>query len=420
VRRCSLSPDGGSTLADVVIPSLGESVTEGIIIQWYKSVGDRVERDEPLFEISTDKVDSEMPSPAAGVVTEILVEEGDTVAVGARVAVISDSATSTVPAASRPAFAEPDPIESPSSPESTTANQGFQPDADKVVASVSSPVVRRILASAGVDAQDVTGTGVGGRVTRADAERAAAASAPTTAAGSSAVMPSPRQAPEVLAGSSFGSRPPASPHSFLAIDADFSGVVAVLRSPAAVAAVAEGLELDHFVVAVRAAVEALGEHPTLNSIVDADNLLPIGPRNIGMAISFDGGLVVPVIANAQDLTLRGIAKRVADLKGRVASGELAIEDLVDGTFTVVPSAADDIAISVPTVLAPQVAILSVNAVRRQAVVISSDDGSDALVIRSIGRLGLSFDNRFIDSAEVAGFLSRIAELLAGQPWAAEL
>ena len=420
MRRCSLSPDGGSTLADVVIPSLGESVTEGIIIQWYKSVGDRVERDEPLFEISTDKVDSEMPSPAAGVVTEILVEEGDTVAVGARVAVISDSATSTVPAASRPAFAEPDPIESPSSPESTTANQGFQPDADKVVASVSSPVVRRILASAGVDAQDVTGTGVGGRVTRADAERAAAASAPTTAAGSSAVMPSPRQAPEVLAGSSFGSRPPASPHSFLAIDADFSGVVAVLRSPAAVAAVAEGLELDHFVVAVRAAVEALGEHPTLNSIVDADNLLPIGPRNIGMAISFDGGLVVPVIANAQDLTLRGIAKRVADLKGRVASGELAIEDLVDGTFTVVPSAADDIAISVPTVLAPQVAILSVNAVRRQAVVISSDDGSDALVIRSIGRLGLSFDNRFIDSAEVAGFLSRIAELLAGQPWAAEL
>jgi len=402
-------------LADVILPALGESITEGIVTKWFKAVGEQVARDEPLFEISTDKVDSEVPSPAAGVLTKILAEEGDTVAVGATIAVIGDGASapsaeegpaddtsqseSDAPATiemsssapSAPASEAPAPLAVPSAPSSTQAT-------------TASPMVRRLLSDAALEAGEVTATGAGGRITRADAERAS--SAPRLAA-------TPRPAPSLAPSSTVT-------QGFVAVEADYEAVVRARRSAAASAAVTEGIVLDDAVFAVRAAVEALSAFPELNASVSDAGVESHADRNVGVAIDVDGRLLVPVIAGAQDLNLRGLSRRLGELLGRAQAGELAVDDLLGGTFTVAAAPSEHVLVSIPGLVEPQVAILSVGGVTRRAVVLTDESGFDAIAVRSIGVLGLGFDVRVIDATVATRFLERVAELLGSQDWSTEL
>jgi len=402
-------------LADVVLPALGESITEGIITKWFKAVGDEVARDEPLLEISTDKVDSELPSPAAGVLTQILAEEGDTVPVGATVAVIGDAgeaepsassgetnghvATEPAPSTESPA------VEAAPAGLSAAPSPGSPPSAPgRTGGATSSPMVRKLLADAGVDESDVAPTGPGGRITRADAEHAKSAPRPTAAP-----RPVLTDAQAVMA-----------TQGFVAVEADYEGVVRARRSEAASSVEADGIVLDDAVFAVRAAVEALAQFPELNASTSGAGVEAHHERNIGVAIDVDGRLLVPVIAGAQDLNLRGLSRRLGELLGRAQAGELAVDDLLGGTFTVAAAPSERVLVSIPGLIEPQVAILSVGGVRRRAVVLTDEHGFDSIAVRSVGVLGLGFDVRVIDATVATRFLERVAELLGSQDWSTEL
>ena len=398
-------------MAEVILPSLGESITEGIVIRWFKAVGEAVERDEPLFEISTDKVDSEVPAPASGVLTQILAEEGDTVAVGAAVAVIgaegdvapSLPAAEAAEAPAAPQAAAPAPAPSPSEPPSSATGTG----------QTASPMVRRLLADAGVEQASVPASGPGARITRSDAERAIAAGpAISSPAGTTPSRPSVA----LLGASSDGA---GARVGFVAIEADFEAVVRARRAAPALAAEIEGLVLDDRVFVVRAAVEALAEFPKLNATLTSAGVEVHANRNVGVSIDLAHRLLIPVVAGAQDLNLRGLARRLGELQIRARSGELAVEDLVNGTFSVV-APSERVLLSFPRLVEPQVAVLSLGAVSRRAVVLSEPGGSDAIAIRSIGVLGLGYDSSAVDDTMATRFLERVAELLAGQDWAAEL
>jgi 2-oxoglutarate dehydrogenase E2 component (dihydrolipoamide succinyltransferase) len=400
-------------LPDVVLPALGESITEGIVTKWFKAIGENVSRDEPLFEISTDKVDSEVPSPASGVLTAILAEEGDTVAVGATVAVIGDAGTAVLSAAAEagsPVVEAEAPTAEPAEAPSVPAVAGPPSASGGTGGRSASPMVRRLLEDAHLDEGAVRASGPGGRITRADAEGAvrSAAAAP---AGAQAAAPAPIPLVGEQGAVSSG---------FVAVEADYEAVRRAKRSAAAKAAEAEGVVLDEAVFALRAAVEALAEFPLLNASIGPAGLKRHGVRNIGVAIDFDGRLLVPVITDAQDLNLRGLSRRLAELLGRARSGELAVEDLIGGTFTVATAPSPSVLVAMPQLIEPQVAILSVGGVSRRAVALSDDAGGDAISVRSVGILGLGFDPRVIDATTAAHFLERVANLLADQDWAAEL
>lgn len=390
-------------MADVTLPSLGESVTEGIIIQWFKKVGDAVGRDEALCEVSTDKVDSELPSPFAGVLTEILVEEGDTVTVGQRLAVIGDGDGAPAPTTATPdATAEPAPAAT-APPASTPVAPPPSTSAAGASGAITSPFARRVLERAGVDPRGVVGTGPGGRVTRGDAESAALGGAPSEGSGHALSAP-------MVGG----------PVGFVAVEAHYDAVERALGSSVAKAAVADGIPLDPFVFAVRAAVEALAEFPELNAAFDGAELVEHADRNIGVGVELDRGLAVPVVQTAQDLALRGLARRLAEVADRARAQQLSVDDLMNGTFTVMRSPSADVIFSIPVIVEPQVAILSIDSVVRRPVVVVSEDGGESVAIRSIGVVGLSFDARAIDASRAAGFLARIATLLSTQDWLAQL
>jgi 2-oxoglutarate dehydrogenase E2 component (dihydrolipoamide succinyltransferase) len=394
-------------LADVILPSLGESITEGIVTKWFKAVGESVDRDEPLFEISTDKVDSEVPSPASGVLTEILAEEGDTVAVGATIAVIGDAAGA--PSAPVEPIAAAESVTTPPSGAESAPPPMAAPASGvtgKSTGTTASPMVRRLLEDAGVDAASLQASGAGGRITRRDAERAANARA--SAPG---LAPGPSRSGGVVSGALQG---------FVAIEADYEGVERARRTDAARAARVEGIALDDAVFAVRAAVEALAEFPVLNASISDGGVEVHGDRNIGVAIDLEERLLVPVIAGAQDLNLRGLARRLSELLVRARAGELAVKDLLGGTFSVVAAPSPQVLVSIPQIIEPQVAVLSVGGVARRAVVLTDVDGSDSIAIRSTGVLGLGFDTRVVDATTATMFLERVATLLATQDWSAEL
>ncbi len=300
-------------MADVVLPSLGESVTEGIVTRWFKAVGDRVERDEPLFEISTDKVDSELPSPAAGVLTEILVKEGDTVEVGARVAVIGETASASprneAPAPSVPA--PPAAATAPSSnapavtaPEHATIpsprSQNATPSGD---VAVTSPVVRRILEDANLDPAAIAGSGPGGTITRRDAEQAALR---TPSVDEVVPLTKGRQRMAEHMSASVAT----APHAFVAIEADAS---ALARLEALGGTTRDGVAIESSTVVAVAVVRALGEFELLNATMADEGLIVHHGVNLGLVLGLDDGMLVPVIHAAGGLTLRALARRVADL-----------------------------------------------------------------------------------------------------------
>jgi len=419
-------------LAEVILPSLGESITEGIIIRWFKSVGDSIERDEPILEISTDKVDSELPAPASGVITSILFEEGDTVEVGATVAVIGDAGDVPAPSAA-PTVTTPEPDARPNEATPIAAapkfvvDEAHQPDpADLDTVSpiwstkvgqelweeitrrraTNSPMIRKLLSENGLSAAAVAATGTGGRITRADAE---------------AAVQAPRSVTENRPAALFVEAPMgSSPRGFVALEADYEAVVKAKKAPAAQAAAREGIVLDDVIFAVRAAVEALGEFPLLNASLSEGRVNVHSQRNIGVALDLEGHLLVPVIPDAQDLNLRGLSRRLADIRLRSRSGDLGVEDLIGGTFSVTAPASPRVLVSIPQLIEPQVAVLSVGGISRQAIVVSDEDGTDSIAIRSIGVLGLAFDARVVDVTTASQFLERVATLLETQDWTAEL
>jgi 2-oxoglutarate dehydrogenase E2 component (dihydrolipoamide succinyltransferase) len=389
-------------MTDVTLPSLGESVTEGIITQWFKKVGDVVARDEPLFEVSTDKVDSEMPSPAAGVLTQILAEEGDTVKTGSRVAVIEESGTATPSETSAPIDDEPRPqtvaVVLPSSPPPV----GTEGD-DTANGIVVSPVVRRILADGGVEPSTLQGSGPGGSITRRDAEKA--------------VLDGPTE--ELVVALSNGRRrmgqhmavsAQVTPHGFVAIEVDgavFAKLDALGRSTH------DGVAITDEMLVSLAAVRALAEFEILNATFTGEELVVHRTVSLGLVRSVaDDGMLVPVVHAAAGLTLRALARRVSELDERVASRRLTTDDLMGGTFTVLGAPSAHTLWSQPIIIQPQVAVLSVGAVREVPVVVTEGDA----VTLGVGRrlvLGLTFDHRICEPVVAANYLERVGQLLAG-------
>ena len=388
-------------MVDVTLPSLGESVTEGIITQWFKKVGDAVVRDEPLFEVSTDKVDSEMPSPAAGVLVEILAGEGDTVETGSRVAVIDENAQAQSP--SEPGTA---PSSTLASTPTSTAPARLTPDVASATTPsgvVVSPVVRRILSDGGVEPSTVQGSGPGGSITRRDAERA--------------VLNGPTE--EVVVPLSNGRRrmgqhmsvsTQSTPHGFVAIEIDgavFGELERVGRTPR------DGAPISDEMVISLAAVRALGEFEFLNATFNNDQLTVHRSVNLGvMRHVEEDGMLVPVVHAAAGLTLRALARRVNELDDRLSSRQLTTDDLMGGTFTLVGAPSEHTLFTEPIIIQPEVAALSVGAVRRVPVVnevngVLSVDVGYRLV------LGLSFDHRVCEPVSAVYYLERVAELLAG-------
>ncbi len=383
-------------MADVTLPSLGESVTEGIVTRWFKQVGDPVERDEPLYEISTDKVDSEMPAPASGTLTQILAAEGDTVAVGARLAVIGDAVASAPPAATTPETAAEE-VEA-AAPERAAA----APSPAGGEGTVTSPVVRRILEDAGLDASRVAGSGPGGVVTRRDAERAAAG-------GPVEDVLVPMTNVQRRMGEHMSVSVATSPHAFVAVEADASAISRVLELGGSTQ---DGVPIEPSTVIAVAVVRALGEFELLNASLTDEGLIVHPGVNLGVVLGLDGGMLVPVIHAASGLTLRALAKRVADLAARTRTRQLTTDDLLDATFTIAGAPSERALFSVPILIQPQVAIVSVGGLQRRAEVVATP-GGETVAFRDRVVLGCSFDHRVVDATYVARFLDRVCELLAG-------
>ena len=395
-------------MTDVTLPSLGESVTEGIITQWFKKVGDVVARDEPLFEVSTDKVDSEMPSPATGVLTQILAEEGDTVETGSRVAVIEESGTAMPRVPSAPSETSA-PIDDEPRPQPVAAVLPSSPPPvvtkgdDTSNGIVVSPVVRRILADGGVEPSTLQGSGPGGSITRRDAEKA--------------VLDGPTE--ELVVALSNGRRrmgqhmavsAQVTPHGFVAIEADgavFAKLDALGRSTR------DGVAITDEMLVSLAAVRALAEFEILNATFTGEELVVHRTVSLGLVRSVaEDGMLVPVVHAAAGLTLRALARRVSELDERVASRHLTTDDLMGGTFTVLGAPSDHTLWSEPIIIQPQVAVLSVGAVREVPVVVTEGDA----VTLGVGRrlvLGLAFDHRICEPVAAAAYLERVGQLLAG-------
>lgn len=385
-------------MADVTLPSLGESVTEGIITRWMKNVGDVVSRDEPLFEISTDKVDSEMPSPAAGILLKILANEGDTVNVGALVAVIGETDGAAPTPTPAPADAAPvSPTTAASAPTPAPAPTPRSEGPSTIV----SPLVRRILDDGGVDHRTVTGTGPGGTVTRRDAE-AAVANGPTDDVPVPLTPGLRRMAAHMV------ETVRTSPHGFVAVEVDGT-VFDQLDAHGGVSR--DGTPISYDAVVIVAAVRALAEFPFFNATLVGDDLVEHRTINVGILHSLQpAGMLVPVIHAAGGLTVRSLARRMADLADRVSTRQLSADDLIGGTIAVLPAPTPSTLVGVPLLIQPNVAALSIGAVR-EVPVVGEHKGERVVTIGRRVVLGLSFDHRVADPTSAALYLERVGELL---------
>jgi len=417
---------------NVIMPQMGESVAEGTITKWLKKVGERVERDEPLFEISTDKVDAEIPSPAAGVLAKILVEENQTVEVNTVVAVI-DGEGSRAAAPEKPAKGEASPEPSkliqarPAAPGAAPAPATALPATSAEAARVrSSPLVRRIAREHKVDLARVVGTGLGGRISKKDilshiegrtpaappATRAAAAApAAPASAGPSIVFsgathvvpmtPMRRQIAEHMVASRRTSA-----HVTTFFEVEMTRVVETRHRQGEEFERRHGLKLTYTPFFVRSAVEAIKEFRIFNSSVEGTDIVYKRDINVGVAVTLESGLIVPVIKRADEKNFLAVARAVQDLADRARSKRLSVEDVQGGTFTVTNPGVFGSLMGTPIINQPQVAILGVGAIEQRAVV-----RNDAIAIRPMVFLTLSFDHRVIDGAVANQFMARIQSVL---------
>ncbi|MCY3646130.1 MAG: dihydrolipoamide acetyltransferase family protein [Chloroflexi bacterium] len=411
-------------MATVTMPQLGESVTEGTVLQWLKQPGDTVALDEPLCEIETEKVAAELPSPFEGTLGEILVPEGETVEVDAPLCTIEEVAVSVPPepVAASAAVAEP----------AANGTDAPSPAADNSRADVYSPVVQRLAAKHDIDLAAIAGSGRGGRVTRKDVqaliderEREAAAAdgipaaaaplplpdgevVPTpdvaTVAASDAYDVVPLSATRRKIGENMARSTAEAPQAWMMVEADVSGLVD-LRSRERERFV--GVDLTYLPYFASTVAHTLTDFPELNARWHGDELRRYRRVNLGIAIATERGLVVPVVPNARDLSVAGLARRIDDLVARAHAGKLRIEDMEAGTFTVNNTGAFGSIASNPIVNHPQIGIVTMERVVRRPVVVEGD----AIAIRSMMNIALSFDHRALDGAEAGAFLAALKERL---------
>ena len=424
----------------ITMPALGESVSEGTVTRWLKNIGDSVAVDEALLEVSTDKVDTEIPSPVAGTLLAIDVAVDSTVPVGARLGLIGTSGAAPVaaPAAPKPApvVATPAPVVAApvvSAPAPVAGAPVTQP-----VDAYVTPLVRKLANELGVNLANVKGTGIGGRIRREDVESlskpvapAYAAPAPTAAAPTAArpatVAVSPLRGTTVTM-SRLRKVIAARMVESLQVSAQLTTVVEVdvtkisrLREKAKSSFEArEGVKLSYLPFFAVAVCEALKQHPVLNSSVEGDQITYHGTEHLGIAVDTDRGLLVPVIANAGDLNMGGIARKISDLAARTRDNKVTPDELGGGTFTLTNTGSRGALFDTPIINQPQVAILGLGAVVKRPMVVRGEDGGETIAIRSMVYLGLSYDHRVVDGADAARFLVTLKERLEGGAFESDL
>ena len=465
-------------MADITMPQLGETFTEGTITRWFKKVGDQVAEDEPLFEVSTDKVDSEVPSAKAGFLKEILVEEGETVDVGAKLAVIDDAPPSSNGAddgqsssgKAKETAGEPEPAPEPEDaeeevqavvpepepeleseperePEPEPAKAKAEPARDEELSRsgrrVLSPLVRRLLAENDLDADDIQGTGIEGRITRNDVmthldkagsrsgQPKPAASRPAPAAAAPKVAaPKPRAGEDqVIPFSNIRKRTAehmvrsqaTSAHVLIAIEVDYDGVDRVRLTEKDAFKAEEGFSLTYLPFVARAVIDALDDFPHLNASVGDNELIVHRSVHLGIAVDINfEGLIVPVIHDADGKRLRAIAREISDLATRARSKKLNADEISGGTFTITNPGGHGTLMTAAVINQPQVAILATDGVKKRPVVVELPDGSDAIAIHPVGNLALSFDHRAFDGAYASAFLARCRHIIETRDWSQEL
>ncbi len=507
------SSSGGSSSGgtEIVMPALGESVTEGTVTRWLKTEGDDVEVDEPLLEVSTDKVDTEIPSPVAGTLQKILVAEDETVQVGAPLAVVGDGGGADAgseqaePEAKAKAKSEPDNAKEPESKQSEPETQQSEPETKQSeeapaaqeqeaepeaksesapapaseqpsapaeggggdAANYVTPLVRKLASEHGVDLTALSGTGVGGRIRKQDVLAAAKAAsdkaesesdnADSDKAESDKVEAGKGQTPQAEAkqagGASAGSAPPASRSAgvgpqrgttekmsrlrkviasrmveSLQTSAQLTTVVEVdltkvarLRARAKDAfASREGVKLSYLPFLALATIEALKAHPKVNATLDGETIVYPAQENLGVAVDTDRGLLVPVIRDAGDLNIAGLARKIADLADRTRNNKITPDELGGGTFTLTNTGSRGALFDTPIINQPQVGILGTGALVKRPVVVEDADGAESIAVRSMMYLALSYDHRLVDGADAARFLTTIKERLEEGSFEADL
>ncbi|HTM24179.1 MAG TPA: dihydrolipoamide acetyltransferase family protein [Vicinamibacterales bacterium] len=413
---------------NVVMPQMGESIAEGTIVRWIKKVGEAVDRDEPLFEISTDKVDAEIPSPGAGVLTEIKAKEGETVPVNSVVAVI---ASADDPATSRPAPAPPSPGASglpeaaAGQPESSPALQpAFKAEfMEDLPRQKSSPLVRRIAREHNVDIRQINGTGISGRVTKHDilgfietTPRDPARREPLTpAARPSGYVPTfkPGDKVEIVPMTIMRKKiaehmvasARTSPHVYSVYEVDFHRV-SQLRDRKKAQYEQSGTKLTFTAIVAKVVVDALRAFPFVNASIDGDNVVYKKDINLGIAVALDSGLIVPVLKHADEKNLLGLSRGIVDLAERARAKQLKPEEVHDGTFTITNPGQFGAQFGMPIINQPQVAILGVGTIEKRPVVVD-----DAIAIRTMAYLTLGFDHRLIDGAVADEFMAFVKNQL---------
>ena len=460
------APAAPAAGTEVTLPALGESVTEGTVTRWLKKVGDPVAVDEPLLEVSTDKVDTEIPSPAAGFLAEIRVAEDSTVPVGGVLAVISTSAAAAAPAPApaapapaapapaAPAPAAPAPVAAPAAPAPaapapaapapaalTPAPPTPAPGAEPYL----TPLVRKLAAEHGVDVATLRGTGVGGRIRKSDVLAAAAAKAPAVppapappapAASAAPVAPAPRaEAGAQLRGSTV---PMSRLRKVIAermveslqttaqlttvVEVDVTRIAGLRERSKDAFAAREGVKLTFLPFFAKAAVEALRQYPQLNATLndDASQISYHDAVNLGVAVDTERGLLVPVVRGADDLNVAALARRIADVADRTRTNKVSPDELGGGTFTITNTGSRGALFDTPIINLPQVAILGTGAIVKRPVVVSDDSGADVIAVRHMVFLALTYDHRLIDGADAARFLGTVKARLEQGAFDADL
>ena len=426
----------------VVLPALGESVTEGTVTRWLKKVGDSVNVDEPLVEVSTDKVDTEIPSPVAGVIEQILVQEDETVQVGAVLVIIGSGSGAAAPAApaaevpiappvvqAPPAPVAPPVIPAPVAPPVVVAAPVVAaPVAPPVVAApvisvpatsstdagYVTPLVRKFAQDSGVDLSRVSGTGVGGRIRKEDVMAATPGSAASSTASSAPHVPAPVSAQrgtsepmsrlrKVLAERAVASMV-SSAQLTTVVEVDVTRIAEMRKSVQARFTAATGTKLNFMPFFFLASAEALRSHPKLNASIEGETIHYHPSENISFAVDTDRGLLTPVIRDAASLSLAQIAQQIADLASRTRENKLKPDEMMGGTFTLTNTGSRGALFDTPVVFLPQVAILGTGVVAKRPVVITGSDGQESIAIRSMVYLALSYDHRLIDGADASRYL----------------
>jgi 2-oxoglutarate dehydrogenase E2 component (dihydrolipoamide succinyltransferase) len=412
---------------DVLMPQMGESITEGTITKWLKRVGDTVQRDEPIFEISTDKVDAEIPSPIAGTLAEIKVPEGSTVSINTVVAVIGGAAG----ASAAPKLGSPSSVTVPSSPKGDSSPTAQPAPAVSPVAAAagerprSSPLVRKIAADNNVDLTSVPGSGASGRITKQDilghiAGGGPAAPASTPAAASKPAAPTytpmpgelvPMSKMRAIIAKRMVESKATSAHVHTVFKVDMTRIVKLREKEKNKYEQRNGVKLTYMPFITRAAIHSLRKHPIVNASTQGDAILYNKNINVGIAVALEWGLIVPVIKQAEDKSFLGVARAIVDLADRARNKKLAPDDVAGGTFTLTNSGIFGEQFGTPIIAQPQSAILGIGGLGKEAKVLTDKEGNDTIAIRSLQHFTLGFDHRIIDGADAGRFMSDFKDYL---------